>query len=97
MTRLLVRIALALVLAVGIAWALTHREVFETGAITAALNDLGVWAPAGFIALYALGTVLFFSGALLRGSFQNSRASRPATRNMQALCSSDWMMKPCRS
>ena len=33
----------------------------------------------------------------LRGSFQNSRASRPATRNMQALCSSDWIIKPCRS
>ena len=65
MTRLLVRIVLALALAAGIAWALTHREVFETGAITAGLNNFGVWAPAGFIALYALGTVLFFSGALL--------------------------------
>src|SRR5579859_7299213 len=65
MRRLLARITLALALAAGIAWALTHREVFETGAIAAALNDLGVWAPLGFIALYALGTVLFFSGALL--------------------------------
>lgn len=65
MTRLLARIVLALAVAAGIAWALTHRQVFETGAITATLNDLGVWAPAGFVALYALGTVLFFSGALL--------------------------------
>jgi hypothetical protein len=33
----------------------------------------------------------------LRGGFQNWRASLPATRNMQALCSSDWMTKPSRS
>ncbi len=33
----------------------------------------------------------------LRAGFQNSRASRPATRNMQALWSSDWMTKPRRS
>ena len=34
---------------------------------------------------------------LLRAGFQNSRARRPATRNMQALCSSDWTTKPSRS
>ena len=33
----------------------------------------------------------------LRAGFQNSRARRPATRNMQALCSSDWTTKPSRS
>ena len=33
----------------------------------------------------------------LRGGFQNSRASLPATRNMQAVWSRDWMMKPSRS
>jgi uncharacterized membrane protein YdjX (TVP38/TMEM64 family)/rhodanese-related sulfurtransferase len=49
----------------GIAWALMHRQIFDEAAITAALNGLGVWAPAGFIALYAMATVLFFSGALL--------------------------------
>jgi uncharacterized membrane protein YdjX (TVP38/TMEM64 family) len=64
-SRLLARVCLALGLAAGIAWVLTHRQVFEAGAITATLNGLGAWAPAGFIALYAVGTVLFFSGALL--------------------------------
>jgi len=34
---------------------------------------------------------------ILRGSFQNSRASRPATRNMQAVWSKDWMTNPSRS
>src|SRR4051812_47635379 len=33
----------------------------------------------------------------LRGGFQNWRARRFATRTMQALCSSDWMMNPSRS
>ncbi len=35
--------------------------------------------------------------AFLRAGLQNSRARRPATRNMQALCSSDWTTKPSRS
>jgi uncharacterized membrane protein YdjX (TVP38/TMEM64 family) len=67
MTRgpLLARIGLALGLLAGIVWTVTHREVFAAGAITSTLNGLGIWAPAGFIAVYAVGTVLFFSGALL--------------------------------
>jgi transposase len=36
-------------------------------------------------------------GRALRGSFQNSRARRPATRKRHAAWSSDWMMKPSRS
>jgi uncharacterized membrane protein YdjX (TVP38/TMEM64 family) len=63
--RLLARVGLALGLMAGIAWALTHRQIFDEAAITAALNGLGVLAPAGFIALYAMATVLFFSGALV--------------------------------
>ena len=93
----LMRLGFALVLVIAAAWLLTHHEMIELGTIEPALRSLGIWAPVGFVVVYAIGTVLFFSGALLRGSFQNSRASRPATRNMQALCSSDWMMKPCRS
>jgi hypothetical protein len=38
-----------------------------------------------------------WSGGIFRAGFQNSRARRPATRNMQALCSSDWTTKPSRS
>ena len=33
--------------------------------IEPALHALGIWAPIGFIAVYATGTILFFSGALL--------------------------------
>jgi hypothetical protein len=34
---------------------------------------------------------------LLRGGFQNSRTSRPATRSMHAVWSRAWTMKPSRS
>ncbi|WP_428483512.1 TVP38/TMEM64 family protein [Rhodopila sp.] len=67
MTRahLPLRLGLALALTAGIGWALTHRHDFDAGTIASAVNGLGVWAPAGFVALYAAGTVVFFSGALL--------------------------------
>ena len=42
-----------------------HRDLFDAGAIETWLRSFGIWAPAGFVLLYAAGTVLFFSGALL--------------------------------
>lgn len=61
----LTRIALVLLLAVGAVWALTHRHMLDVELIEPVVRTLGVWAPIGFIVLYAVGTVLFFSGALL--------------------------------
>jgi uncharacterized membrane protein YdjX (TVP38/TMEM64 family)/rhodanese-related sulfurtransferase len=61
----LVRLGFALVLAVAAAWLLTHREMIDLGTIEPALRSLGIWAPVGFVVIYATGTVLFFSGALL--------------------------------
>ncbi len=61
----LTRLALVLLLAAGVAWALTHRAMLDPAAIGPGLRALGPRAPVGFIALYAVGTVLFFSGALL--------------------------------
>lgn len=59
------RLGFALALAAGIAWMLMHRQMLEPSAIEPALRSLGVWAPIGFVLLYAAGTVLFVSGALL--------------------------------
>ena len=42
-----------------------HRDLIDAGAIETWLRSFGAWAPAGFVLLYAAGTVLFFSGALL--------------------------------
>jgi uncharacterized membrane protein YdjX (TVP38/TMEM64 family)/rhodanese-related sulfurtransferase len=59
------RIAGLLALAVGAVWIVMHRDLFDAGAIETWLRSFGIWAPAGFVLLYALGAVLFFSGALL--------------------------------
>jgi len=61
----LIRIGFALVLAAAAAWLLTHRQMIDLATIEPALRALGIWAPVGFIVIYATGTVLFFSGALL--------------------------------
>lgn len=61
----MMRIGFALALAVAAAWLLTHREIISLGTIEPAIRSAGIWAPLGFVAIYATGTVLFFSGALL--------------------------------
>ncbi len=60
------------------------------------------WGGAEAPLMHACGhdchtAILMAVGEVLRAGFQNSRASRPATRNMQAAWSSDWMTKPSRS
>jgi uncharacterized membrane protein YdjX (TVP38/TMEM64 family) len=47
------------------AWLLTHRQIIDIANIEPALRALGIWAPIGFAAIYATGTILFFPGALL--------------------------------
>ena len=61
----IMRLGFVLALAAGTIWVLTHRELLDVGAIEPAVRNLGVWAPAGFVVIYAAGTVVFFSGALL--------------------------------
>jgi uncharacterized membrane protein YdjX (TVP38/TMEM64 family) len=59
------RIAGLLVLGACVAWVVLHRDLITTAAIETWLRGLGFWAPAGFVLIYAVGTVVFFSGALL--------------------------------
>ena len=61
----LIRLGTALTLVVGAVWVLTHRHMLDLGTVEHTLRSLGNWAPVGFVVLYAAGTVLFFSGALL--------------------------------
>lgn len=66
MTRMmLIRVGVVLVLAACAAWVLMHRELFDASALEPAVRDFGVWAPVGFVLIYAIGTVSFFSGAIL--------------------------------
>src|SRR3954467_3193700 len=76
---------------------LTHQVIVQLIASTTARTGLTVQCRLDRSA-YAKGIkVSDAEMATLRGGFQNWRARRPATRNMHALCSSDWMMNPSRS
>lgn len=61
--RLLPRLSLALLLVAAAAWAAVHREQINLATIDAWLGALGVWAPAGYVVLYALAAVAFAPGA----------------------------------
>ena len=61
----LARLALLLLLAAGVGWMLTHRDLLNLESIGPAVLALGIWAPIGFVVIYAAATVLFFSGAIL--------------------------------
>ena len=62
---IVLRLGIVLVLAAAALWLALHRQMIDIGALEPTLRDLGIWAPVGFIALYAVGTILFFSGAVL--------------------------------
>ena len=61
----LIRVGFALAVVAATTWLLTHRQLIDLATFEPALRALGIWAPVGFIVIYATGTVLFFSGALL--------------------------------
>ncbi len=61
----LARLGLFLLLAAAAGWELAYGNMIDLEAIRPALGALGIWAPVGFILIYAAATVLFFSGAVL--------------------------------
>lgn len=64
MRRVLPRLALALLLVTAAAWAAVHREQINLATLDAWLGSLGLWAPVGYMALYAVATVAFVPGAI---------------------------------
>lgn len=63
--RLWPRLVLLTLLGGGIALTLTSGTTRSTAAIVQRLHDTGPWAPAIFVALYAMATLLFVPGSLL--------------------------------
>ena len=63
--RLLPRLALLLLLVAAVGWAAFHRDQINLTTLDAWLRSLGLWAPIGFVALYALATVAFVPGAIV--------------------------------
>ncbi|MGN7613419.1 TVP38/TMEM64 family protein [Magnetococcales bacterium HHB-1] len=61
----LFRIAIFLVLVLGIVWAFYHRDQIDAGRIEQWVKDFGLLAPLIFIGVYALATVFFLPGSVL--------------------------------
>ncbi len=54
-----------MLLAGAVAWIATHRAALGPTALAARLDGLGAWGPAGFLVVYAVGSVLMFPAGLL--------------------------------
>jgi uncharacterized membrane protein YdjX (TVP38/TMEM64 family)/rhodanese-related sulfurtransferase len=63
--RFILRFLLAGMLVAGIALALAYREQISASALESWVREAGPAAPLVFMAIYAVGTVLFFPGAVL--------------------------------
>ncbi|MCH7486694.1 MAG: TVP38/TMEM64 family protein [Proteobacteria bacterium] len=59
------RLLLAAVLAIAVALAVAYRDRFEIDELRAWVHSFGILAPAVFVALYAVGTVLFLPGSII--------------------------------
>lgn len=58
------RLLLGLAVVATALWLALHRGQLDPILIENAIRDLGAWGPAAHVALFALGTILFFPGAL---------------------------------
>jgi uncharacterized membrane protein YdjX (TVP38/TMEM64 family)/rhodanese-related sulfurtransferase len=59
------RFVLLIALAGAIVWMGLHRARWNAENLEAQIRYLGFWAPAAFIVIYALATILFFPGSIL--------------------------------
>jgi uncharacterized membrane protein YdjX (TVP38/TMEM64 family)/rhodanese-related sulfurtransferase len=62
--RLLPRLTLLLLLVAAVGWFAFHRDQINLAMLDAWLGSLGLWAPVGYVILYALATVAFVPGAI---------------------------------
>jgi uncharacterized membrane protein YdjX (TVP38/TMEM64 family)/rhodanese-related sulfurtransferase len=58
------RIALALLIAAMAGWASYHRDQINLRTLDAWLASLGLWAPIGYVMLFAMATVAFVPGVV---------------------------------
>jgi uncharacterized membrane protein YdjX (TVP38/TMEM64 family) len=63
--RFILRVLLTAALVAGIALALAYRDQINASALESWVREAGPAAPLAFMAIYAVGTVLFFPGAVL--------------------------------
>src|SRR5262245_26662461 len=58
------RLLLGLAILAGASWLGLSRGHLDVAQIESAIGSLGPWGPVAFVALFALGTVLFVPGSL---------------------------------
>jgi len=58
------RLLLGLVIGAAALWLALNRHSLDPALIESAVRDTGLWAPAGHVVLFAVGTVLFVPGSL---------------------------------
>jgi uncharacterized membrane protein YdjX (TVP38/TMEM64 family)/rhodanese-related sulfurtransferase len=63
--RVLPRLALAVLLAAAVLWAVSRRQDLDVAAIETAIRGMGFWAPLAYMALYGVAAVLFLPGSIL--------------------------------
>jgi uncharacterized membrane protein YdjX (TVP38/TMEM64 family) len=64
MRRVLPCLAVALLIVTAGAWAAVHRDEINLATLDASLAALGLWAPAGYMILYAFAAVAFIPGVV---------------------------------
>lgn len=62
--RLLSRLVLVAVIAGAAIWLALNTDKLAPALVEAAIRDLGAWAPAGHVLLFAFGTIVFLPGAI---------------------------------
>lgn len=65
MNKRYIQIALAVLLVISIAVAIFNRDKFDIQLLEVWVKDAGWWAPAIFIIIYMLATILFLPGSIL--------------------------------
>jgi uncharacterized membrane protein YdjX (TVP38/TMEM64 family)/rhodanese-related sulfurtransferase len=58
------RLLLGLTILAGASWLALSRDQLDVAQIESAIRSVGPWGPVAYVALFALGTVLFVPGAL---------------------------------
>jgi uncharacterized membrane protein YdjX (TVP38/TMEM64 family) len=61
---MLPRLALGIAIAGAASWLAFDRDRLDPALIESWIRDLALWAPLGYVALFALGRVLFVPGAI---------------------------------
>jgi uncharacterized membrane protein YdjX (TVP38/TMEM64 family)/rhodanese-related sulfurtransferase len=62
--RLVCRLALVGIIAGAAVWLAVKADKLDPALMERAIGDLGAWAPAGHVVLFALGTIVFLPGVI---------------------------------